>query len=64
MNKMLRNEYSQRGDQVIAIACLNRVMSHSKRRGGLRKMSQSHLRDMSDRVLLLWIKGTHSKLMS
>jgi len=45
--RMLRNEYSQRGDQVIAMACSKRGRSQSKRRGGPREKSQYRSKDMS-----------------
>jgi len=46
--RMLKNEYSQRGDQVIVVACSERGRSQSKRRGGPRERSQSRPRDMSN----------------
>ncbi|KAJ8431670.1 hypothetical protein Cgig2_001716 [Carnegiea gigantea] len=45
---MLRNKYSQKGDQVIAIACSERGRSQSKRRGAPRERSQYRPNDMSN----------------
>jgi len=46
--RMLRNEYSQREDQVVAVACSEQGRSQSKRRGSLREKSQFRSRDMSN----------------
>ena len=46
--RMLRNEYSQRGDQVIVVVCTEQRRSRSKRRGGPRERSQFRPRDMSN----------------
>jgi len=46
--RMLRNEYSQRGDQVIATACSEHRRSQSRRKSGPRERSQSRPRDMSN----------------
>ncbi|KAJ8451348.1 hypothetical protein Cgig2_014120 [Carnegiea gigantea] len=46
--KLQRNEHSQRGDQVIVMASLERGRSQSKRRGGPRERSQYWPKDMSN----------------
>jgi len=45
---MLRNEYSQIVDKVIAVASSERGKTQSKRIGGRSERSQSQLRDMSN----------------